>query len=207
MNAKPTRQVRALIAAALVALAPAAARAAVQNVTTDISVSEVWTADNEYVLTQPIYVRDGATLTIEPGTVIRGETESGSGTNDPGTLIITRGSKIVANGTPQELKARSELAGAVHLRVAGVPPAAIEEQCARLTGAARVEILGATDGKVEARVYAGHAQAGGALTRGVAELAAQQGWRLDEIHTEEGRLDEVFRAITLPDTVKTRGNT
>jgi ABC-2 type transport system ATP-binding protein len=36
----------------------------------------------------------------------------------------------------------------------------------------------------------------------VAELAAQQGWRLDEIHTEEGRLDEVFRSITLPDTVK-----
>ncbi len=25
---------------------------------------------------------------------------------------------------------------------------------------------------------------------------------IDEIHTEEGRLDEVFRAITLPDTVK-----
>ena len=40
------------------------------------------------------------------------------------------------------------------------------------------------------------------LTRSVAEAAAREGWQLDEIHTEEGRLDEVFRAITLPDTVK-----
>jgi ABC-2 type transport system ATP-binding protein len=36
----------------------------------------------------------------------------------------------------------------------------------------------------------------------VAEAAAREGWQLDEIHTEEGRLDEVFRTITLPDTVK-----
>ena len=120
-------------------------------------------------------------------------------------IIIDRG-RIVANGTPQELKARSELAGAVHIRVAGVPAAAIVEQCARLAGAVRVEILGESDGKTEARIYADHARAGGALTRGVAELAGQQGWKLDEIHTEEGRLDEVFRSITLPDTVKARGN-
>ena len=36
-----------------------------------------------------------------------------------------------------------------------------------------------------------------------AEAAAREGWQLDEIHTEEGRLDEVFRTITLPDTVRT----
>ena len=29
-----------------------------------------------------------------------------------------------------------------------------------------------------------------------------EGWKIEELHTEEGRLDEVFRAITLPDTVK-----
>ena len=120
-------------------------------------------------------------------------------------IIIDRG-KIVANGTPQELKARSELAGAVRISVAGVPAAAVREQCARLEGAARAEILDETAGKVEARVYADRARASGGLTRSVAELAGQQGWRVDEIHTEEGRLDEVFRSITLPDTVKTRGN-
>ena len=38
----------------------------------NITVSETWTADNDYILTEVIYVTNGATLTIEPGTVIRG---------------------------------------------------------------------------------------------------------------------------------------
>jgi ABC-2 type transport system ATP-binding protein len=38
------------------------------------------------------------------------------------------------------------------------------------------------------------------LTRAV--MDASQGWQVEEMHTEEGRLDEVFRSITMPDTVK-----
>ena len=75
------------------------ALAATVFVSTNITVSETWTADNEYILTEPIYVTNGATLTIEPGTVVRGEGESTPGANDPGTLIIARGSKIQALGT------------------------------------------------------------------------------------------------------------
>jgi hypothetical protein len=78
------------------------AGAASLSVTADIAVSETWRADNEYVLTKPIYVTSGATLTIEAGTVVRGEPESFPGANDPGTLIITRGSKIQALGTPDK---------------------------------------------------------------------------------------------------------
>jgi hypothetical protein len=40
----------------------------------------------------------------------------------------------------------------------------------------------------------------GALASNIADAA--QGWRIEELHTEEGRLDEVFRTITLPDTAK-----
>jgi ABC-2 type transport system ATP-binding protein len=115
-------------------------------------------------------------------------------------IIIDRGS-IVANGTPAELKARSELAGAVHVRAHGMPAATLSERLAQVPGAARVEILGDADGRVEVRVYADKS-AGTTLTRSVAEAAAREGWQLDEIHTEEGRLDEVFRTITLPDTIK-----
>ncbi len=43
-----------------------------------------------------VNVNPPATLTIEPGTVIYGEKSS------KGTLIINRGAKIIANGTPQE---------------------------------------------------------------------------------------------------------
>ncbi len=71
-----------------------------------------------------------------------------------------------------------------------------------MRGAARSEILAERDGTVELRVYPDGAAAQGSLTRDVAEVAAQQHWQVAEIHTEEGRLDEVFRSITLPDTVR-----
>ena len=95
---------RILASAALVAGLFAATIAPVLavdvNVTADISVSTTWTANNTYILTKVIYVTSGATLTIEPGTVIRGEPESTPGAVDPGTLVISRGSKIRALGTP-----------------------------------------------------------------------------------------------------------
>ncbi len=34
------------------------------------------------------------------------------------------------------------------------------------------------------------------------EWPDREGWKLDELRTEEGQLDEVFRRITLPDTVR-----
>ncbi|MBI4207320.1 MAG: ATP-binding cassette domain-containing protein [Betaproteobacteria bacterium] len=116
-------------------------------------------------------------------------------------IIIDRG-RIVAYGTPDELKARSEMAGAVHVRVNGVPAATLKDRLAQVPGAARAEILAERDGTAELRVYPDKSRAGGNLTRDVAELAARQQWQVAEIHTEEGRLDEVFRSITLPDTVK-----
>jgi hypothetical protein len=48
---------------------------------------------NVYVLMGTVYVHNNATLTIEPGTVIRGDHDTN------GTLVITRGSKLVAEGT------------------------------------------------------------------------------------------------------------
>lgn len=46
-----------------------------------------------YLLQGTVYVVNNATLTIEPGTVIRGDHESS------GTLVITKGAKIMAEGT------------------------------------------------------------------------------------------------------------
>ena len=46
-----------------------------------------------YLLQGPVYVTNGATLTIEAGTVIKGDFETN------GALIITRGSKINADGS------------------------------------------------------------------------------------------------------------
>ncbi|MEY3023059.1 MAG: hypothetical protein RIS86_2257 [Planctomycetota bacterium] len=62
-------------------------------VTSDIAVSTTWTADNTYNLQQQIFVLPGATLTIEPGTVIASTTGLG------GSLAVCRGAKIDARGT------------------------------------------------------------------------------------------------------------
>ena len=61
----------------------------------EISVSTTWTANNTYNLQDQIYVKPGATLTIEAGTVIA----SSPSANGKAGLAITRGGKIMALGT------------------------------------------------------------------------------------------------------------
>lgn len=58
-----------------------------------------WTKENEYILEGFVFVNDGQTLTIEPGTVIR--FKPGQGEN-ASALIVSRGGKIMANGTAEE---------------------------------------------------------------------------------------------------------
>jgi len=116
-------------------------------------------------------------------------------------IIIDRG-KIVANGTPQELKQRSDVAGAVSLRVVGAPADLVKQKLGQLVNASKAAIVKEQDSAVWARVYSRSKNMNGELARSVAEVSMREGWRIEELHTEEGRLDEVFRAITLPDTVK-----
>jgi len=71
-----------------------------------IRTSQRWTADNVYILSNLTFVESPAVLTIEPGTIIRMEEKLSGGTSitdpaDPGTLIICRGAKIIANGTAE----------------------------------------------------------------------------------------------------------
>ena len=55
-----------------------------------------WTADNVYLLEGFVFVEDGAVLTIEAGTVIKGKPGQGESAS---ALIITKGAKIYAEGT------------------------------------------------------------------------------------------------------------
>lgn len=117
-------------------------------------------------------------------------------------IIIDRG-QIVANGTPAELKAKSDLAGAVSLRVLGVPADTVKAKLGAVSGAKKASIVKEDPAFVWARVYPqGTGWKNGDLARAVADVARQEAWKIEELHTEEGRLDEVFRSITLPDTVK-----
>lgn len=114
-------------------------------------------------------------------------------------IIIDRG-RIVANGTPAQLRARSELAGAVTLWVGRVSREQVVDRLAQVPGAKRVNVLEEQDGRIRVRVYPREPGINGSFTRAVAE--AVQGWVVEELRVEEGRLDEVFRSITMPDTVR-----
>jgi ABC-2 type transport system ATP-binding protein len=117
-------------------------------------------------------------------------------------IIIDRG-QIVANGTPSQLRQKSDLAGAVLVRVSGVASADLKERLTQSGAGRKVLVVKEDSSGVTARIYPKSQTQDGELARTVSEVAVAQKWRVEELHTEEGRLDEVFRSITLPETGKT----
>ncbi len=62
----------------------------------NITTNTTWTKNNVYLLNGWVYVKNGATLTIEAGTVIRGDK------TNKAALIVEKGGKLIANGTVTE---------------------------------------------------------------------------------------------------------
>jgi len=60
--------------------------------------AETWTSDNIYELAGKVIVRSGEKLTIEPGTIIKGRTGTGSLAS---ALVVERGAVIMAMGTAE----------------------------------------------------------------------------------------------------------
>jgi gliding motility-associated transport system ATP-binding protein len=104
-------------------------------------------------------------------------------------IIIDRG-RIVANGTPEELRSMSELAGAVTVQARGAT-------AERLSELGRVEKLNGAF-----RVYPKDKSRMAQLAQEVVEMVNLHGWKVEGMFVERGELDEVFRRITLPDTVR-----
>lgn len=57
---------------------------------------EIWTSENVYELSGKVVVEAGITLTIEPGTIIKGQ--GGQGTTSS-ALIVAQGGTLIADGT------------------------------------------------------------------------------------------------------------
>lgn len=98
---KMFKYLMAATAAAMIA-APAMA-VTFETVNVDVTSDTRWTRDKVYILNRLIFVRNNATLTIEPGTLIRGITNVQSEiTLEPGALIVAKDGKLVANGTADD---------------------------------------------------------------------------------------------------------
>ncbi len=117
-------------------------------------------------------------------------------------IIIDRG-RIVANGTPQELRLKGRQEATVILRIKRerATKDALAADLRAVTGVKRVsvaedaEALTATVGADKQRVLNGD------VNLAIFELAKTQGWKVVSLRQEEGRLDDIFRAITLPDSI------
>ncbi|MAU17395.1 MAG: hypothetical protein CMH46_17860, partial [Muricauda sp.] len=62
-----------------------------------ITADETWEAENVYILEGKVVVSENVTLTIEPGTIIKGEEGQESLAS---ALVVDQGGKLIAEGTP-----------------------------------------------------------------------------------------------------------
>ena len=109
-------------------------------------------------------------------------------------IIIDRG-RIVANGTPDELKARAPLAGTIIVALRGITWQAVETELGKLRFLEKSELISESGSRITARL-----QPKGDLLAEVLALAQTQRWQVEHLNVDEGRLEDVFRSITLPDT-------
>ena len=65
---------------------------------TTITNPVTWTNDKVWVMDKKVVVENGGVLTIEPGTVVKAKSNSTAA--DATALVIAKGGKIIANGTP-----------------------------------------------------------------------------------------------------------
>jgi ABC-2 type transport system ATP-binding protein len=114
-------------------------------------------------------------------------------------IIIDQG-KVVANGTPEELKAKSELANSYIVSISGTEAAAVRDKLNSVIQSSKVTIVNDKPPTVVARVFPKNASSDGELGQAIFDVASQNNWKVNEIKKEEGRLDDVFRNITLSDT-------
>lgn len=110
-------------------------------------------------------------------------------------VIIDQG-KVVADGTPDELKRRALRAGSVHVKISGQGAGSLASDLGRLSHAARVEDPATSGDTFTATVYPKSKTATGALTAEIYELCRTRNLTLSELHEEPGRLDDMFRELT-----------
>jgi ABC-2 type transport system ATP-binding protein len=107
-------------------------------------------------------------------------------------IIIARG-RIVADGTPEELRAQSDRHNAVTLRVPVDLAQRAEDVLRPLPDVAQVETVGQVNGAAELLVRPAN---GRSITAEVGAAMRMSHIDVEELHTERGRLDDVFRGIT-----------
>ena len=116
-------------------------------------------------------------------------------------VIIARG-RVVADGTPDQLRRRARRHNAVRLGLRAAPDGLVED-LRRVPGVADIERVGSGGGEgggvgggdpsIRLRVVSTD---GRSIVTGVSDLLRSRAIEVDEMLVEPGRLDEVFRDLT-----------
>jgi ABC-2 type transport system ATP-binding protein len=107
-------------------------------------------------------------------------------------VIIARG-KLVADGTPAELEARSRWHNAVSIVLGAPQVGAARTIIERVPHVAAIETIEGEDGLVCLVAFPANGQP---IITEISRVARTADLGIEEIRVERGRLDEVFRAVT-----------
>ena len=107
-------------------------------------------------------------------------------------IIIAHG-RILADGTPAELAERSRHHNAVRVSMIGGVDPNIRAEMAALPGVAMVEPVRDSEG--DGLII--FPRDGRPVVAEIADLARDRGWTITSLRVERGRLDDVFREITM----------
>jgi ABC-2 type transport system ATP-binding protein len=115
-------------------------------------------------------------------------------------VIIDRG-RIVADGTPSQLLARSRHHNSVTLALPAAQVSAARAKIEALADVASVEQGPAHDGLLTLTAFP---RGNALIIEDISQLATSEKWDVKQLNAEAGRLDEVFRALTTHDTQRAR---
>ena len=104
-------------------------------------------------------------------------------------MVLAKG-RVVSDGTPQALMEMSPYHGAVTLKSSSSSLTEIAEAAGTIAGVAETVIT-------EGGVTIVSSEVDTTLFTRVLELSQSKGWKVDSLYVESGRLDDVFRSLTL----------
>ena len=112
-------------------------------------------------------------------------------------IILSEG-KIVGDGTPEELLSKSVYHNAINLKISVKPNQNVQQILLGIPSVERVEIQSSNHQTLSFVILAKQGQP---ILEEVKERLDQQNVKIVEMYVEKGRLDEVFRQMTIVEAV------
>ena len=108
-------------------------------------------------------------------------------------IIIAEG-RIVSDGTPAQLVARSVVHNAVSITVRTSTAVSVRAELAGLPHVREVDVVEENGERVRFQVFP---EGGETVIGAVGRKVHERGWEIEELRVERGQLDEVFRRVTI----------